>query len=481
MALIAEAKAFPYAYVQKALYNYTGGFKVDHVPFDQSPYWVGGQPKEPYLPKIMEMEIHYQTRATPVETYLELHPFGWRKGGDRLLPESAFEGELYLGFKDVGPPSKLSLLFRCLEGTTNPLKNPADLTFSYLRGNEWLDFDPEDVADSSYALSSTGIVALPVPADADTQHDLLAADLYWIRVAAQQDTDAVSHLLEILPNATTASRVLDSKSPVYPQAPLAETTISKLRESVTEVKEIIQPDASYNGRPAERDETYYRRVAERLRHKDRAVSMWDYEHLVLEQFPEIYKVKCLNHTRLERDEANNIVADNEVRPGHVLVVPLPYVRATSDQRRPYARKRTLLEIRDYLKNKISPFVRLEVQNPKVEEVQMKFGVAFTEEIDDVGFYLGLLNQDIVRFLTPWMFEQGREVEFGGSWAKSTVIAFVEGLDYVDYLKDVRMFHRRSIDDTAIPADTADVDLVHASTGRSVLVSHAQHLITDIRP
>jgi hypothetical protein len=397
------------------------------------------------------------------------------------LPETNFEGELYLGFEDVDPPSKVSLLFRCLEGTANPLKNPAALTYSYLRGDQWFDIEAEDIADSSYSLSSTGIVAVAVPADADTDHHLLATGLYWIRVAATRDTDAVSHLLEILPNATTASRILDTESPLFPEQPLSEVTISKLKNSVTQVKEILQPDASFDGRPPERDDTYYRRVAERLRHKDRAVSIWDYEHLVLEKFPEIYKAKCLNHTHLERDSSNNIVADNEVRPGSVVVVPLPYVRATSDQRRPYARKRTLLEIRDYLKSRISPFVRLEVQNPKIEEVQMQFGVAFTADIDDVGFYLGLLNQEILRFLTPWMFEQGREAEFGGSWAKSTIVAFVERLDFVDYLKDVRMYHRRELDDQSLPADSSDVDMVHAGTGRSVLVSHAQHLITDIRP
>ena len=35
-----------------------------------------------------------------------------------------------------------------------------------------------------------------------------------------------------------------------------------------------------------------RRAAERLRHKDRASTLWDYERLVLEAAPELFRVKC---------------------------------------------------------------------------------------------------------------------------------------------------------------------------------------------
>ena len=36
---------------------------------------------------------------------------------------------------------------------------------------------------------------------------------------------------------------------------------------------------------------YYTRVSERLRHKNRAIQLWDYEHLILQNFPHLYRVK----------------------------------------------------------------------------------------------------------------------------------------------------------------------------------------------
>lgn len=91
---------------------------------------------------------------------------------------------------------------------------------------------------------------------------------------------------------------------------LVANSIGKLLESMAKVKAVTQPFASFGGRPKEKDKTYFVRVSERLRHKDRAVTLWDYEHLVLESFTQIHKVKCLNH----------MSKDSEIAPGHVKVV-----------------------------------------------------------------------------------------------------------------------------------------------------------------
>ena len=47
-----------------------------------------------------------------------------------------------------------------------------------------------------------------------------------------------------------------------------------------------------SGRPAEDRQSLLTRPSARLRHKQRAASPWDYERLVLEAFPHVFKVKC---------------------------------------------------------------------------------------------------------------------------------------------------------------------------------------------
>ena len=57
---------------------------------------------------------------------------------------------------------------------------------------------------------------------------------------------------------------------------LAAETISKLVNRVSQVKSVSQPFNSFDGKPIEDNPNYYRRVSERLRHKNSAITLWDY-------------------------------------------------------------------------------------------------------------------------------------------------------------------------------------------------------------
>jgi hypothetical protein len=118
-----------------------------------------------------------------------------------------------------------------------------------------------------------------------------------------------------------------------------------------------------------------------------------------------------------------------------------------------------------------------VANPKFEEVQVKFKVAFLEGVDDIAFYLGELDKAVIGYLAPWSVGEGVEITFGGKLRKSSVIDFVEELPYVDYLEDFEMYHRP---DPEVPAWTpADMETIEATTARSILVSAAHHIIEEL--
>jgi hypothetical protein len=79
-----------------------------------------------------------------------------------------------------------------------------------------------------------------------------------------------------------------------PDEPMPQT-----KEHILLARQIGTPNAvpfpSFGGRETEDSSQFYKRVSERLRHKERAITIFDYERLVLESFPSIYKVKCVNH------------------------------------------------------------------------------------------------------------------------------------------------------------------------------------------
>lgn len=439
-------------------------------------------PKEPYTPTMTELRVNYETAASRPQQFFHQMAFGSLETAAEnslILPDYAREGELYIGLEKAVPPQSVSLLFEAIEGSANPLKNPATLNWHVLVGDRWQEVKATDISDSSAALSGSGIIKFELPAAADTGHSILPSGLHWLRLSVSEDSDAVCHMKAIHSQAINAIWYDNNNSDLILAEPLAAESIAKLQAPDPAVKKISQPLASFGGRPEELDEDYYQRVSQRLRHKKRAVSIWDYENLVLQNFPQVYKVRCLNHTELCRDEENLVLAENGLHPGSVVVVPIPIIdpNSASDPHRPYTTTKTLADIDTFLRARISPFVHLEVQNPKIEEIRFDFTVAFYEHIKDTGFYVKLLNEELKQFLMPWSVNDASSIDFNGSWYKSTVVNFIEERPYVDFIKDVKMFHRVDINDDSTAWLTRDKGVVMASSARSILVSHGSHDIS----
>ncbi len=249
----------------------------------------------------------------------------------------------------------------------------------------------------------------------------------------------------------------------------AANSISKLQVAIASVKKIEQPYESFGGRLPETDDKFYLRSSERLRHKKRAITIWDYERLVLEAFPEIYKVKCLNHTKVRISASGVESGDNELAPGCVVVVPVPDISQLHSRNplRPLTSLDTLKAIESYLTKITSGFVRLQVRNPVFEEIVLRCDVQFVGDED--AYYHNVLLDDLQRFMCPWAYDAKRDIEFGGKISKSILINFIEERPYVDYLTRFKMFLRKN--NVTIPVDREEIE---ASTARSILViAHKQ--------
>jgi hypothetical protein len=130
----------------------------------------------------------------------------------------------------------------------------------------------------------------------------------------------------------------------------------------------------------------------------------------------------------------------QIAPGHVLIIPIADLKSRNavNPLQPKTGRRTLLEIENYLKKRTSPFVKVHAKNPLYEQVMVAFRVKFYTGTDK-GFYLKKLNEEIVHFLTPWAFDETKEVEFGGEVYSSSIINFIEERPYVDFITDFFMF------------------------------------------
>ena len=152
---------------------------------------------------------------------------------------------------------------------------------------------------------------------------LLPSGLFWIRAAVHERSDAVCRLQLVAAQAMEAVFTDRGNSPSFSAKPLPAGTISKLDKPDAAVKSIAQPFASFGGRGAESSQAFYTRISERLRHKDRAIDLWDYERLILEAFPQIYQgpLPEPHALRAEREAARASTAS--WRPGTSRSSPSP--------------------------------------------------------------------------------------------------------------------------------------------------------------
>ncbi|HEY6976464.1 MAG TPA: hypothetical protein VH396_09240, partial [Chitinophagaceae bacterium] len=478
------------------------------------------KPVQPYTPTIQSLYLSYSAYTTNDLTsvdktifnnreiqFFHLYPFGEAEQHKYinqlnnstenifLLPQFKHQGkdqdgnpvtidhigEFYIGIENLQPQQAVNILFQMLEGTTDPLTSkPVDhIHWSYLSNNRWLDFEEQEISDATLELVQSGIISFAVPEEATTNNTLLQSGYIWVKASIAEAAGAICKLLTMDAQAAIATFKNNDNADDFLDTALAAGTVSKLKTPDAAVKKISQPYPSFGGRTKESKDNFYVRVSERLRHKARAITIWDYEHLILEAFPEIYRVKCLNHTSVEQASDGSEYI-NEVKPGNVLIITVPTLvnRNDANPLKPYTNQNTLTKIEEYLKQRTSCFVHVKARQPQFEEVRMSFFLKLYEQYKDFTFYANLLRDEITQYLTPWAYNNAEDIQFGGKIYKSSLINFIEERYYVDYITDVQMFQK--ISDTT--GESGNLEVVTASTTKSILVSApaSKHMITEIK-
>jgi hypothetical protein len=400
------------------------------------------QVNPPYIPKIKQVRLDY-TAATEIdlEQYrpgvqldrlFHIQPFGYNELRPAttpqpalLLPQFGYEGELYIGLQDVQPPQNLALLFQLAEGSGDPDVEPVPVQWSYLSDNRWVSLDDGNVLqDTTRGLINTGIIVFALePARPST---LLPPPFYWLRAAIPQHSTSVGDTVAIHTQAVVATFVDQNNAPDHLSRPLPAGTITELAAPLPQIAGVRQPYTSYGGKMAEAEGTFYTRISERLRHKQRALTVWDYEQMILDRFPQLYKAKCLP-------------ADPQ-QPGRVEVVVIPDIRnkLPFNPFEPKAPADLIADIEQFLAAHAPAAATIKVKNAHYVPVKVRFAVRFLPGRNE-GYYRQRLNQELNRFLSPWAYEEGADIVIGGRIYANVIINFIEQRPYVDYVAHIKLF------------------------------------------
>jgi hypothetical protein len=470
-------------------------------------------PKDPYTPTFASLSVDYSASSEFLignvlaeDEFFVIDAFGYYSADlnvpAALVPTIDDQAALFIGIDKQSSPATVSLLFQLDKGTATgaePLE-PGETDWRYLAGKTWRSIASANIlTDTTSGWQKPGLISLAVGADASVTHQRMPTDLLWLQAAISKPADGACRLFAVHDRAALAQlKITDTDLAQYEQhlsVPLAPSTITKLKKRNAAIKKVLQPYGSFSGQPREADLHFFQSSSERLRHRRRAVTLWDMEHLVLNEFPNVFKVKCLPHSD----------ALGKQKAGELALVIIPNLRAvaTTNPLEPRADTVLMRDIENFVRDISCPFATIHIIHPIYERILIDAAISFVQGFD-AGYFSSVLNEDLRRFLSPWAFEEGQDIVFGTRIYRSEVLAFIEGREYVDYVADFNLYHsylglgRDGIGDMEIDLDFIvhptpiptipdmkigddfivgwGVDVAGTTESHAILVSHPSHRI-----
>jgi hypothetical protein len=452
-------------------------------------------PNEPYTPMVEYIEASYVSteRITVASSgdeafqYFHIKPFGLEvfKGATRsasglplISDEFHHAGCLYIGFQNPTTPRQLSLFFEIREIT---LAEKAEPRYFYLGHTGWIPLTGNQIlSDSTRGLKQTGIIVFNLPEDLSSRNSTMPAGSYWIMVAVKSGAENFDQIITIRTNGVPCTLVLNSPEEQEKTNTLPPLSITTLVKKIKEIKKVEQPYSSFGGRTTETNEEYFLRVSERLRHRSRGISAWDFERIVLDQFPDIYKVKCIPHSDIH----------GNIKPGSVHIIVIPYIDPYAKTKilKPFVNSTLLRSIREHIQKLSSPHIKFEVSNPEYEEVKVVAKINFNSDVD-AGYYIRKMQTDLQYFLSPWAFKKTDDIQLGSTLYKSSIIEFIESRPYVNFISTIQVLANNlevagqliSLNEKTImiSSETHDIEAIGADGARCQTNQGIEEMIIDI--
>jgi len=453
-------------------------------------------PKPPFTPQIRSISLDYESTVslsvkenTQIKEensitgeVFHLHPFGYSKifpdnSGKKvyIAPTYDIQGELFLGLSGIKPPQEISILFEMLdEFNISSEEEPPVIEWSYLANNNWYALKPSNILrDDTNSFLKTGIIVISLPENINRENTLCSNEYFWLKITVKENIEVASRLLSVASQVTTVT--LEGNDKIYKSGyldkPLPRYSIQRPVKSIPGIRSVLQPIPSFGGLSHENEKNYQARTGERIHHRKRAVTAWDYERLVLEKYKNIEKAVCLP----------NMTGNNLNAPGNVLMVVSPYANTVLNSKEPKISSELLFNVKSYLQEYASPFTKIEVRNPSYERIRIICSVKFKGS-QNQGYYIQKLNENINDYLKGNIGNSILGQQMDKVIYCSDVITYLRTLPYVEYITKFSIVQAaRNISGNYVLIDTAQEGNekagLKATKPWSILIPSSQHQFT----
>jgi len=435
-------------------------------------------PNQPYTPFIERLSVNYsntsreimlrkQENNTSDIKLIHIYPFGHVqvfpgpvRSRSFLFPQINHKGNLYIGLTQIDAGNIVSIGFELIPAVyTHTVINIPKIKWKYLLNNEWIPLDGLLLEDSTKSLIHSGIVKIRIPKSVQFNNTRLPKGKFWIRAVSKGKEDLNSRIKNIFTQAVsvTSSDEIDDSL-------LNTGDGNKLMKIGFEVKRginsITGPFALRLNELIENEDSFYCRISEQLRHKNRVVSNWDVERIILDRYNQIEKVRVYGRNSHPKELVKGSNLQIVLIPKNNLINGTRYRSTKIDFN-------TLTEVKEYISKFVSPYLNIEVSNPVYEQLKVKCSVKFND-IHKSGYFSSLLNNE----------EKG----FDESISKTEILNFIESRPYVDYVTEFSVLQLVEVEGKYKIIDTAknqEINDLCTISAYAILTSAPEHQIEII--
>lgn len=381
-----------------------------------------------------------------------------------LLPIINGVGNIYLGFENLNLPETVNVFFKIKQGVTSQTSTSSNSIkwYYYSLNNVWVELKNQlNYNDKTAGLMQSGIISFDIPLDVNFTNQELTNTKIWLKGETNGSND---NLIEAIYTQAVELTFSNPSEVIRNNMLLPALSISKTINSISELSSIVQPFHSTNGALSESDNSFYIRMSERLRHKNRAVVPQDYEKLILQKFPKLYKVKCVNlQTKTAAKQVQLAVLSNVSNN-----IEMPKLLGSFD----------LQEIKEYALSIAPKNIFLKVFNVVFEKISIRCKIKF---VTQDAFYLKQINEDINKFFSIYNLSKNNNVLIGGTLQKSKIVNYLQNLEYVVYVTSFSIIQTCFDNDAYHLYDSADTknDSIVSLTPISLFVSNEVHYIETL--
>jgi len=148
----------------------------------------------------------------------------------------------------------------------------------------------------------------------------------------------------------------------------------------------------------------------------------------------------------------------------------------------------LLQVKEFIITHLSPFADAEVGNAIYEEIKVVCSVSLKKDKlnSNDGYYINLLNNDLKKYITPWLFDD-QTIKIGGGIYISDILNFIKSRPYISYISgfSVLHFYKRyniytgNLEAALVDSTKDTTGYMKASRPDAVLISSSDHFIKVI--